>query len=511
MPGLAGLEGPAGGRTRDPAAAARVLVADDNADMRDYLRRLLGARWQVTLCPNGRDALEAIAADPPDLLITDVMMPEIDGFGLLAAVRANERTRDLPVMMLSARAGEESRVEGLQAGADDYVVKPFSARELVARVETQLLRSEMRTIEQLHRVRMAELFQQAPAAIAILSGPTQVFELANPLYLELIGGRSVVGKPIAEALPELKDQGIFELMAQVFSSGVAHEGRSLRVMLVRREQAAPEETFFDFVYQPIRGGDGQVESIAVIAFDVTEPRAGQADGRSGEPRQGRVPREPVTRAAHAAQRRARLGEHAAGRRVSEGASRRAIESIHRNAKVQQQLIGDILDVSNIIQGRLRLELRPTTVSAVLNAALESVQPALLAKKIALTVSGDPDAQLTADPDRLQQIVWNLLTNAAKFTPPEGEIAVRVERAAGRVRIRVRDNGAGIEPDALPHVFQRFWQADASSTRTHTGLGLGLAIVRHLVELHGGVISAASGGRSQGAEFVVDLPAGASLH
>ena len=252
-----------------PAAAARVLVADDNADMRDYLRRLLGARWQVTLCSNGRDALEAIAADPPDLLITDVMMPEIDGFGLLAAVRANERTRDLPVMMLSARAGEESRVEGLQAGADDYVVKPFSARELVARVETQLLRSEMRTIEQLHRVRMAELFQQAPAAIAILSGPTQVFELANPLYLELIGGRSVVGKPIAEALPELKDQGIFELMAQVFSSGVAHEGRSLRVMLVRREQAAPEETFFDFVYQPIRGGDGQVESIAVIAFDVT--------------------------------------------------------------------------------------------------------------------------------------------------------------------------------------------------------------------------------------------------
>ena len=511
MPGLAASEGPADGGRGTPAAGARVLVADDNADMRDYLRRLLGARWQVTLCSNGRDALESIAADPPDLLITDVMMPEIDGFGLLAAVRANERTRDLPVMMLSARAGEESRVEGLHAGADDYVVKPFSARELVARVETQLLRGEMRTIEQAHRVRMAELFQQAPAAIAILSGPTHVFELANPIYLELIGGRSVVGKPIAEALPELKDQGIFELMTQVFSSGVAHEGRSLRVMLVRREQAAPEETFFDFVYQPIRGGDGRVESIAVIAFDVTNlekaRRTAEAASRAKDEFLANLSHELRTPLNAVLGWTSMLLEGA----VSEGASRRAIESIHRNAKVQQQLIGDILDVSNIIQGRLRLELKPTTVSAVLNAALESVQPALMAKHIALTVSGDVEAQLTADPDRLQQIVWNLLTNAAKFTPQHGEIAVAVERADGRVRIRVRDNGAGIEPEALPHVFQRFWQADASSTRTHTGLGLGLAIVRHLVELHGGVITAASGGRSQGAEFVVDLPAGAGLH
>ena len=197
-------------------------------------------------------------------------MPELDGFGLLRGARApTERTRDVPVIMLSARAGEESRVEGLQAGADDYLVKPFSARELVARVETQLLRGA---------IAHDRTGAAAAAGGALCAGaggdrhparPEHVFELANPIYLELIGGRSVVGKPIADALPELKDQGIFELMAQVFSSGVAHEGRSLRVMLVRREQAAPEETFFDFVYQPIRGGDGRVESIAVIAFDVT--------------------------------------------------------------------------------------------------------------------------------------------------------------------------------------------------------------------------------------------------
>ena len=287
--------------------------------------------------------------------------------------------------MLSARAGEESRVEGLEAGADDYLVKPFSARELVARVETQLLRGEMRTIEQAHRVRMAELFQQAPAAIAILSGPTHVFELANPIYLELIGGRSVVGKPIAEALPELKDQGIFELMTQVFSSGVAHEGRSLRVMLVRREQAAPEETFFDFVYQPIRGGDGRVESIAVIAFDVTNLEKARRTAEAASRAKDEFLANAVARAAHAAQRRARVDQLLLDGAVSEGGRAGRFEIIDRNAKVQQQLIEDILDVSRIIPGRLRLELKPTAVSAVLNAALEAVRPALMAKHIALTV------------------------------------------------------------------------------------------------------------------------------
>ncbi|MEP6918897.1 MAG: ATP-binding protein, partial [Acidobacteriota bacterium] len=461
-------------------AGARVLIADDNADMRDYLRRLLGTRWQVTVCSNGREALAALAGDLPDLLVTDVMMPEIDGFGLLAAVRGNERTRELPVVMLSARAGEDSRVEGLEAGADDYVVKPFSARELVARVETQLLRAEMRAIEQANRQRMADLFRQAPAAIAVLSGPAHVFELANPVYLELVGGRAVVGKAIREALPELRDQEVLEIMSRVFSSGEAHEGRSLRVMLVRREGGPPEETFFDFVYQPMRGADGSVESIAVIAFEVTNlekaRRTAEAASRAKDEFLANLSHELRT-PLNAVLGWTRMLLDGA---VSEHSSRRALESIHRNAQMQQQLIADILDVSNIIQGRLRLELRTVRVGAVLQAALDSVQPALLAKEIALTVSGDQEAQLSADPARLQQIIWNLLTNAAKFTPQGGAIAVRVEPGPGRIRIVVRDNGVGIEPDALPHVFQRFWQADASPTRTHTGLGLGLAIVRHLV-------------------------------
>jgi signal transduction histidine kinase/DNA-binding NarL/FixJ family response regulator len=504
VPGLA-----AAGDASDAASRARVLIADDNADMRDYLRRLLVARWRVTVCGNGREALEALAADLPDLLITDVMMPELDGFGLLAAVRANPLTRQLPVMMLSARAGEESRVEGLEAGADDYVVKPFSARELVARVETQLLRAEMRAIERAHRQRMAEVFQQAPAAIAILRGPAHVFELANPAYLGLVGGRDVVGKPFLEALPELRDQGVVELLDGVFASGVPHKADSYRMLIVRDEGAAPEEMFFDFVYQPMRGAGDRIDSIAVIAFDVTEleraKRAAEAASRAKDEFLANLSHELRTPLNAVLGWTQMLMDGA----VSEASSHRALRSIHRNAQVQKQLIGDILDVSNIVRGRLRLELETVRVGDVLQAALESVHPALAAREIMLTIAGDPDVRLAADPARLQQVVWNLLTNAVKFTPPGGVITVSVTPGDGLVRLEVRDTGAGIEPEALPHVFQRFWQADASSTRRHSGLGLGLAIARHLVELHGGSIAVASAGADQGATFTIVLPVRAS--
>ena len=161
-------------------------------------------------------------------------MPELDGFGLLAGLRADDTTRDVPVLMLSARAGEEMRLEGLQAGADDYLVKPFSARELTARVETLLLRASMRAVENLQRRQLADIFHQAPAAIAILRGPDHVYELTNPAYMELIGHRDVVGKPVREALPELAGQGIYERLDAVFATGQPHVGKALRLMVTRQ-------------------------------------------------------------------------------------------------------------------------------------------------------------------------------------------------------------------------------------------------------------------------------------
>ncbi|MGE0402821.1 MAG: ATP-binding protein, partial [Kofleriaceae bacterium] len=170
-------EGPA---VAQPATnRERILIADDNADMLSYLRRLLAPRWDVEAVSNGRAALEAIRARPPALVISDVMMPELDGFGLIAALRADPAYANLPVIMLSARAGEEARVEGLRAGATDYLVKPFSARELLARVDGVLRDAALEAAEKAHAQRLAMIFEQAPVAIAVLRGPEHVFDVAN--------------------------------------------------------------------------------------------------------------------------------------------------------------------------------------------------------------------------------------------------------------------------------------------------------------------------------------------
>jgi len=183
-----------------------------------------------------------------------------------------------------------------------------------------------------------------------------------------------------------------------------------------------------------------------------------------------------------------------------------LETIERNAKVQAQLIEDLLDLSRIISGKLRLEMRPIDLPTVLAAALDSVRPAAEAKSIRIVPLLDAAASpVLGDAGRLQQVVWNLLSNAIKFTPARGTVELVLQRLGGRAEIIVSDTGMGIKPDFLPHVFERLRQADSSSTRRHGGLGLGLAIARHLIESHGGTIEARSAGENRGATFIVSLP------
>jgi PAS domain S-box-containing protein len=192
--------------------------------------------------------------------------------------------------------------------------------------------------------------------------------------------------------------------------------------------------------------------------------------------------------------------------LDEATRERALETIERNAQAQVQLIDDILDVSRIIRGKLRLNVRPVELAPVIEAAIDSVRPAAEAKGIRLQVVLDRAAgPVSGDPDRLQQIVWNLVSNAIKFTPKEGRVQVILSRANSHLEIEVIDTGQGIAPEFLPYVFDRFRQADPTTTRTHGGLGLGLAIVRHLVELHGGSVKAESSGTGEGAIFRVTLP------
>jgi PAS domain S-box-containing protein len=194
------------------------------------------------------------------------------------------------------------------------------------------------------------------------------------------------------------------------------------------------------------------------------------------------------------------------RSFDDATTTRALETIERNAKSQAQIVEDILDVSRIITGKLRLHVQPVDLAAIIDAALDSVRPAAEAKEIRLqTILDSRAGPVAGDANRLQQVVWNLLANAVKFTPKNGHIQVRLEHVDSHVEIIVADTGQGIRADLLPFVFDRFRQGDSTSTRLHGGLGLGLAIVRHLVELHGGTVTAESDGEGHGATFTVKLP------
>jgi CheY-like chemotaxis protein len=185
---------------------------------------------------------------------------------------------------------------------------------------------------------------------------------------------------------------------------------------------------------------------------------------------------------------------------------RGLETLERNAAALTQIVEDVLDVSRIVSGKIRLDVQPVELPLVVDNAVATMQPAADAKLIRVQVLVDPRVgPVAGDPDRLQQVVWNLLSNAVKFTPKGGRVQVRVERVNSHVEIVVSDSGAGIRADFLPHVFDRFRQADAGTTRKTGGLGLGLAIVRHIVELHGGTVDAASAGEGQGSTFRVRLP------
>ena len=192
-------------------------------------------------------------------------------------------------------------------------------------------------------------------------------------------------------------------------------------------------------------------------------------------------------------------------RVEPATQDRALESIERNARAQARLIEDLLEISRIVTGKLRLQVRDTDLAAIVDAAVEIVQPAAAAKRLQLVAHIDQRPALTSgDPDRLQQVIWNLLSNAVKFTPDDGTVAIRLVRENG-YHLTVQDTGSGIEPRFLPYVFEAFRQADGTASREHGGLGLGLAIAKQLVEAHGGTIQARSEGRNRGATFEVFLP------
>jgi signal transduction histidine kinase/DNA-binding response OmpR family regulator len=548
--------------SRAAAASAdlpRVLVADDNADMREYLARILGQSYLVETVGDGRAALECIKARTPDLVLSDVMMPAIDGFGLLAAIRADEQVRSLPVILLSARAGEESRIEGLHAGADDYLVKPFTARELLASVASQLQLARLRRESEAERMR---LLQETADVTAILN------DVGALVSSDL--DRTKVVQAVTDSATELTtaEFGAF------FYNVVSDSGESYTLYTI---SGAPRESFSTFpmprntdVFEPTFKGTGVVRSA-----DITQdPRYGHnapyhgmppghlpvrsylavpVKGRSGSTigglffghsSVGRFTEHHERLAVGIASWAALALENASLYTSVQEASRlkddflaslshelrtplnailgyarllrsgmvppdkqqKALETIERNVTSLTQIVEDVLDVSRIVSGKIRLNVQTVDFPAVVRSAIDSLALAAEAKQVRIeTVLDSHAGPVSGDPERLQQVLWNVLSNAVKFTRRGDKVQVRLARVSSHVEVVVSDTGIGISPEFLPHVFERFRQADAGITRERGGLGLGLSIARQLIEMHGGTIDASSGGIGTGATFRLKLP------
>ena len=243
-----------------------VLVVDDNADMREHISSILSNNFNVITANNGMDALHRMKETIPALVLSDIMMPVMDGIGLLKEIKSNKSTENIPVIFLTARAGEESRIEGWETGADDYLVKPFSAKELLSRIKAQIKTVKLR---QSLEGNLRNLLMEAPAAICVLRGPQHVHELTNERYLQLVGKRNIIGLPVSEAFPEFKGQGLYELLDNVYATGVPFVGNEMPTKL-DKGNGNLEEIYINFVYQPYHNSEGEVDGILVHGVDVTE-------------------------------------------------------------------------------------------------------------------------------------------------------------------------------------------------------------------------------------------------
>lgn len=362
---------------------------------------------------------------------------------------------------------------------------------------------------EIERSRLSYLFEKAPAFVAATRGETHIFEVANPAYLRLLGNQDVIGKTAHEVLlsPEIQGQGFYEPLDTVYQSGEAFIGQELPISFQRQPNELPEQRFVNFVYQPIFEVDGAVSGIFIHGVDVTEQVLARQDAEAAN----RAKDEFLATLSH--ELRTPLNAILGWARIleennpSEDMRVRALKTIQRNVQVQSNLIDDILDVSRIISGKLKLEMQPVELSSLIESAIEAVLPAAQGKEIRLQniLNSDGKTMVCGDPNRLQQVVWNLLSNAVKFTPDGGNVKITLQRLGSQAEIVVKDSGIGIPPDVLPFVFDRFRQADSTTTRRHGGLGLGLAIVRHITEMHGGTVEAESAGDKQGASFIIKLP------
>jgi len=521
------------------AQRGRVWILEDSPLEAEMARRALASTQDVELFTDGSVLLErASHGAVPDMVVLDCQLPGIGGIEVCRVLRATHDAMALPVLMLTVEGGKSEIVEAIGAGANDYVTKPYDVSEVVARVGTLVRTSRLTAIQ---ATRARQLALAADVGASLTRG----------------GSMEDVARRCADAVTENLDAvfvevwrtrgTVLERLAVRGAAGGGSEPSELVRDVARRKTALSTDVVANGALRlsaiPLVVRDDLVGVLAVATRepfgDASDALAtvadllalGMARSLAEEERATLLEREQRARADAEAANRSKdeflamvshelrtplnaitgwAGMLLAGT-LDPDRTKRAVETIDRNARAQAQLIDDLLDISRIISGKLRLVVGKVDVASVAEMALESVRLAAEAKGVVLESSIAADAgTITGDDDRVQQIIWNLLTNAIKFTPKGGKVTLRVDRSRDALRVQLDDSGQGIAPEFLPHVFERFKQADGSPTRHTGGLGLGLAIVRNLVELHGGTIEAKSDGPGKGSSFIVIFPLQADL-
>ena len=522
----------------DPPATI-LLVDDRPANLIAFEAILEPLGQRLVRATSGREALRFLLHDQCALILLDVQMPDLDGFATAALIRERPRTRYTPIIFVTAiHREEEEIVKGYAYGAVDYIVKPFNSEALLTKVRVFLEhhrreqalkrevdlraseRDELHRREQVARAdaeaqreRLHALFMQAPAAIAILRGPDQVFELANSRFEELVCRKDLVGWSGREVLPELIHQGLWDIPDRVYHGGELFIGKEYAVRLDPPCDGSLEERFFNVVAQPTRDVSGKVDGVLVHVVEVTESvlarrkvetlakQLQDADRSKDEflamlSHELRNPLSPILTALELM----RLRKNAEGAERERGIIERQVGHLAR-------LVDDLLDVSRATTGKIDLRREPIEMSAIVARAVEVARPLIDSKHHRLNVTvSEVGLAVEGDPVRLAQVISNLLNNAAKYTEPGGHIVVEGFRDDSEVVLRVRDTGQGIPPDRLASMFDLFVQGEQPLDRSEGGLGVGLTLVRSLVQLHGGNVEAHSEGVGRGCEFVVHLPA-----
>jgi len=488
-----------------------LLLVDDNPALLYAKGRILKhAGFEVAEARTGLEGITAIKALKPAVVILDIKLPDIDGYEVCRRIKSDPTISSTMVLQMSATYVRPSdTAKALEAGADGCLTEPVEPVVLVATVRSLVrLREALQAINESNSV-LRQVISSSPAAIIVLNGEGNV-ETWNPAAERIFGWteNEVLGMSNPLVLTD---------------PAAAETGRAFGSQILERETCCQTKhgSLVDVMLSStrFRNASGDSDGLLIMCTDIAQRKLAEREREVAlqRERDARQEAEQANRAKddflavlshelrsplNAIASWAWLLQHGD---LSSEKTTQATDAIQRNSLAQTRLINDLLDISRIVAGKLSLEFRQVDLGSVIEAALENMRMAAKLKRIQINTDVDPIAQVPGDALRLQQIVRNLLSNAVKFTPEGGTVSIELRQDQSHCQVVVRDNGVGIDPALLPHVFERFRQGNASTSRAEGGLGLGLAIAHHLAELHGGTLIAESPGNGLGATFTLSLP------